>query len=71
MLTIAGISISLCLIILIGIRIPPQDLGLSSFANNSNLLGSPGSAQRFLDLLTVSLILVYFLIAFQLNIQVH
>ena len=47
MLTIAGIFISLFLIILILIRIPSQDVGLSSFANNSNLLGSPGAAQRF------------------------
>ena len=71
MLTIAGIFISLFLITLIGIRVPPQDVGLSSFANTSNLLGSPGSAQYFLDLLTIGLILLYFSIAFQLNIQTH
>jgi len=71
MLTIAGILISLFLILLIVIRIPPQDVGLSSFANNSNLLGSPGSAQRFLDVLTVTSIIIYFLIAFKLNIRTH
>ena len=48
MLTIAGILISLFLILLISIRIPPRDVGLSSFANKSNLLGSPSSAERFL-----------------------
>jgi preprotein translocase subunit SecG len=71
MLTIAGILISLFLILLISIRIPPQDVGLSSFANKSNLLGSPGSAQRFLDILTVTSIILYFLIAFKLNIRIH
>jgi len=53
------------------IRIPQDSVGLSSFANTSNLLGSPGSAQRFLDILTVSGIVMYFLIAFQLNIQAN
>jgi len=47
MLTIVGIFVSLFLIILILVRIPQENVGLSSFANNSNLLGSPGSAQRF------------------------
>ena len=71
MLRIVGIFINLFLITLILGRIPPQDVGLSSFANNSNLLGSPSSAQRFLDVLTVTLIILYFLIAFKLNIQTH
>jgi len=71
MLTIFGIFVSLFLIILILVRIPQENVGLSSFANNSNLLGSPGSAQRFLDILTVSLIVMYFLIAFKLNIQAN
>lgn len=71
MLTTFGIFTSLCLIFLILIRIPQDSVGLSSFANTSNLLGSPGSAQRFLDILTVSGIVMYFLIAFQLNIQAN
>ena len=71
MLTILGLFISLVLIVLILVRIPQENVGLSSFANNSNLLGSPGSAQRFLDILTVSLIVMYFLIAFKLNIQTN
>jgi preprotein translocase subunit SecG len=71
MLRIVGIFINLFLITLILGRIPPQDVGLSSFANKSNLLGSPGSAQRFLDVFTVTLIILYFLIAFNLNIQNH
>lgn len=71
MLTTFGMFISLFLIFVILIRIPQDSVGLSSFANTSNLLGSPGSAQRFLDILTVSGIVMYFLIAFQLNIQAN
>ena len=69
MLTILGTVISLFLILIILVRIPRESIGLASFANSGNLLGSPGSAQRFLDILTVSGILLYFSIAFQLNIQ--
>ena len=69
MLTIFGMSTSLFLIVIILIRIPRESIGLSSFANNSDLLGSPGSAQRFLDIVTVTGILVYFSVAFQLNIK--
>ena len=71
MLTIVGIFTSLFLILLILVRIPQDSVGLSSFANSSNLLGSPGSAQRILDIITVSCIILYFLIAFQLNIQAN
>ena len=69
MLTIFGTVISLFLILIILIRIPRESIGLASFANKSNLLGSPGSAERFLDILTVSGILIYFSIAFQLNVK--
>ena len=69
MLTIFGTAISLFLILIILVRIPRESIGLASFANNSDLLGSPGSAERFLDILTVSGILVYFSIAFQLNVK--
>ena len=71
MLTILGILTSSLLIFIILVRIPRDSIGLSSFANTSDLLGSPGSAQRFLDILTVSGIIMYFLIAFQLNIQAN
>jgi len=71
MLAILGTFISLFLIAIILVRIPRESIGLSSFANNSDLLGSPGSAQRFLDILTVTGILIYFSIAFQLNVQMN
>ena len=50
MLTILGILTSSLLIFIILVRIPRDSIGLSSFANTSDLLGSPGSAQRFLDI---------------------
>ena len=71
MLTILGIFTSLFVIVLILVRTPQDSVGLSSFANSSDLLGSPGSAQRILDIITVSCIILYFLIAFQLNIQTN
>ena len=67
MLKILGIFISIFLIFIIFIQLPQESAGLTSFANKTNLLGSPSSAQRFLDFLTVVSILVYFGIAVKLN----
>ena len=60
--------ISTFLILIISLRIPQENVGLASFATKSNLLGSPSSAQRFLNILTGIGILVYFGIAIQLNL---
>jgi len=68
MLKLIGAFISLFLIIIIFLRIPQENVGLASFATKSNLLGSPSSAQRFLNILTVIGILIYFGIAIQLNL---
>ena len=68
MLKTFGISISLFLIVLIFLRLPQENAGLSSFANKSNLLGSPRSAQRFLNILTFIGIFLYLGIAFQINL---
>ena len=68
MLKLIGIFTSLFLIIIIFLRLPQQDVGLASFASNSNLLGSPRSAQRFLNIVTGIGILIYLGIAFQLNL---
>ena len=70
MLTILGTVVSLFLIVIILIRIPRESIGLSSFANSSDLLGSPTSAQRSLDTLTVLAILLYCFVAFQINFHV-
>ena len=68
MLKIFGICISIFLIIIIFLRIPQENVGLASFANKSNLLGSPRSAQRFLNILTFVGIFLYLGIAFQINL---
>lgn len=69
MLKLIGTFISLSLILVIFLRIPQNDAGLASFATNSGLLGSPGSAQRFLNILTGIGIFLYLLIALQLNLE--
>ena len=68
MFKLIGYLISLFLIIIILLRIPQESVGLASFANKSNLLGSPSSAQRFLNIITISGILIYLGIAIQLNL---
>jgi preprotein translocase subunit SecG len=60
--------ISLFLILIIFLRIPQENVGLASFATKSDLLGSPSSAQRFLNILTAFGILIYLGIAIQLNL---
>jgi preprotein translocase subunit SecG len=68
MLKLTGFIISLFLIIIIFLRMPQENVGLASFATKSDLLGSPSSAQRSLNILTTFGILVYFGIAVQLNL---
>ena len=69
MLKLIGVVTSLFLIIIIFLRLPQQDVGLASFANKSNVLGSPSSAERFLNNATMTGIFIYLAIAFQLNLQ--
>ena len=68
MLQLIGNFVSLFLIVIIFLRMPQENAGLASFATKSNLLGSPSSAQRFLNILTTISILIYFGIAIQLNL---
>lgn len=67
MLKVSEICISIFLIVIILLQIPQDIVGLSSFASKTDILGSPRSAQRFLKILTIICILVYFGIGFQLN----
>ena len=71
MLNIIGALVSIFLITIIFLRIPQENVGLASFATKSNLLGSPSSAQRFLNIITVISIFIYFGIAFQLNLSTN
>ena len=68
MLKLIGFIISIFLIIVIFLRTPQENVGLSSFATKSDILGSPSSAERFLNILTIFGILVYFGIALTLNL---
>ena len=68
MLKIFAIFTSLFLILIIFLRIPQENVGLASFATKSELLGSPSSAQRFLNILTVVGIFIYIGIAVKLNL---
>jgi preprotein translocase subunit SecG len=68
MLKILGLIISIILIGIIFLRIPQENIGLASFATKTDLLGSPSSAQRSLNIFTGAGILVYFGIAIQLNL---
>ena len=61
--------IHIFLVGIIFLRIPKENVGLASFTSSSNLLGSPSSAERFLNILTGIGILIYLGIAIQLNFQ--
>ena len=68
MLKIFGFFLSVILIITIFLRMPQENMGLASFATKSDILGSPSSAQRSLNILTAFGILIFFGIAIQLNL---
>lgn len=68
MLKVFGFLVSVFLIVIIFLRIPQESMGLASFATKSDLLGSPSSAQRSLNILTAFAILIYFVIAIQMNL---
>lgn len=71
MLKILAFLVNISLIAIIFLKIPKENMGLASFATKSNLLGSPASAQRFLNIGTAIGILIYFLIALQLNLSTN
>jgi len=66
MLNLLWLLLSSFLIVIIFLR-APQNSGLASFATKSNLLGSPSSAERSLNNLTLIAIAVYLILAVQLN----
>jgi preprotein translocase subunit SecG len=67
MLKLIGFIISVFLIVIIFLH-ATRKRGFSKFCNKSDLLGSPSSAQRSLNILTTFGILIYFGIAVQLNL---
>jgi protein translocase SecG subunit len=66
MLKIIWVVLSISLIVLIFLR-TPQSQGIASFSTKSNLLGSPSSAEQFLNNLTIILMIGYFSFAVFLN----
>ena len=66
MLNFLWILLSIFLIVIIFLR-APQNSGLASFATKTNLLGSPSSAERTLNNVTLLAIGIYLLLAIQLN----
>ena len=69
MLKIIWLLLSVFLIFIIFLR-APQNGGIASFATKSDLLGSPSSAERFLNNLTTISIIFYLVIAILLNINI-
>ena len=61
--------ISLFLILIIFLRMPQENIGLSSFANKSDIFGSPSSTQRTLNYITGISVIGYLLMAFYLNLN--
>lgn len=61
--------ISLLLILIIFLRMPQENVGLSSFATKSDIFGSPSSTQRILNYITGTAVLVYFVLAFYFNLN--
>jgi preprotein translocase subunit SecG len=68
MLRLFLFAISIFLITIIFLRIPQENIGLASFATKSNLLGSPSSAQKSLNIFTAFGILLYLILAIVANI---
>ena len=66
MLKLLWIILSITLIGLIFLR-TPQNQGLASFSTKNNFLGSPSSAEQFLNNLTIILMISYFSFAIVLN----
>lgn len=69
MLKLFGFLVSIFLIVIIFLKIPQENVGLASFATKTDLLGSPSSAQRSLNIVTGIGVLVYVAIAIKLLIS--
>ena len=63
------IVLSIFLIFIIFLRMPQENIGLSSFANKSDILGSPTSAQKSFNYITTIAVLLYFVLAFTFNVN--
>ena len=64
------IMLSFFLILIIFLRMPQETVGLSSFANKSDILGSPTSTQKTLNIITGLSTILYVFFIFKLNFKV-
>ena len=69
MLKTLWFGVSFFLIFIIFLRMPQENIGLSSFANKTNIFGSPSSTQRTLNYITGFSVFIYLVIAFYLNLN--
>ena len=67
MIKLFSFLISIFLIVIIFLRVPQESVGLGSFATKSDILGSPSSAERSLNIFTAFGIFVYVSLAIQMN----
>jgi protein translocase SecG subunit len=69
MLEQVWVLVCVLLIFIIFLRMPQENIGLSSFANKTDILGSPTSAQKSLNYITAFLVVIYFTIALLINVD--
>jgi len=62
-------GISLLLIIIIFLRLPPENNGLSNFIGSTGIFGAPTSTEQALNYIITLIIICYLILAFYLNIQ--
>ena len=67
MLKLLASFLSIFLILIIFLKIPEKNAGLSTLTSQSNLLGSPRSTGRFLNILIGIGVVSYLYIALRLN----
>lgn len=67
---IVQIVISLVLILLIFFQLPKDNIGLTSFSDKTNFLGSPTNSEKAIKIITAIGILLYVSLAFRSNINV-
>lgn len=69
MLKVFSFIVSFILITIILLKIPQENVGLAGFATKNDILGSPSSAQRSLNIITAICILIYLVTAIFLNLR--
>ena len=69
MLKTIWFGVSFFLIFIIFLRMPQENIGLSSFATKSDIFGSPSTTQRILNYITGVAVLLFMLLAFYFNLN--